>query len=64
MMLMHRSAAFAKMNSPLNARVECRAFVPERFLVGLHWHSEEAVAFLGFPISLKEEKTEKFTVKV
>ena len=25
---------------PLNARVECRAFVSERILVGLRWHAE------------------------
>ena len=37
---------------PLNARVECRAFVLERILVGLRWHAEEAAVFLGFPITL------------
>ena len=25
---------------PLSARVECHAFVSERILVGLRWHSE------------------------
>ena len=42
---------------PFDARVECRAFVSERILVGLHWHAKEAVAFLGFPMSLEEKKT-------
>ena len=42
---------------PLNAKVECRAVASERILVGLRWHAEEAVVFLGFPISLKEKKT-------
>ena len=42
---------------PLNARVECRAFVSERILVGLRWHAEEAVVFLGFTMSLEEKKT-------
>jgi hypothetical protein len=28
----------------LNARVECRALVFERILVGLRWHSEGALA--------------------
>ena len=37
---------------PLNARVECRAFVSERILVGLRWHTEKAAVFLGFPMSL------------
>ena len=37
---------------PLNARVECRAFVSERILVGLRWHPEKAAVFLGFPMSL------------
>ena len=37
---------------PLNARVECRAFVSERILVGLRWHAEKAAVFLGFPMSL------------
>ena len=41
---------------PLNARVECRAFESERILVGLRWHAEEAVVFLGFPMSLEEKK--------
>ena len=27
---------------PLNAKVECRAFVSERILVGLRWHAEKA----------------------
>ena len=38
----------------LNARLECRACVSERILVGLRWHAEEAVVFLGFPMRLKE----------
>ena len=38
---------------PLNARVECRAFVSERILVDLRWHAEEAVVFSSFPMSLK-----------
>ena len=42
---------------PLNARVECRAFVSERILVGLRWHAEKAAVFLGFPMSLWEKKT-------
>ena len=37
---------------PLNAGVECRAFVSERILVGLRWHAEKAAVFLGFPMSL------------
>ena len=37
---------------PLNARVECRAFVSERTLVGLRWHAEKVAVFLGFPMSL------------
>ena len=37
---------------PLTARVECRAFVSERILVGLRWHPEKAAVFLGFPMSL------------
>ena len=37
---------------PLKARVECRAFVSERILVGLRWHAEKAAVFLGFPMSL------------
>ena len=37
---------------PLNVKAECRAFVSERILVGLGWHAEEAVVFLGFPMSL------------
>ena len=37
---------------PLNARVECRAFVSERILVGLRWHAEKAAVFLGFPMSM------------
>ena len=37
---------------PLNARVECRAFVSERILVGLRWHAEKAAVFLGFPMIL------------
>ena len=37
---------------PLNARVEYRAFVSERILVGLRWHTEKAAVFLGFPMSL------------
>ena len=28
---------------PLDARVECRAFVSERILVGLRWHAKKAV---------------------
>ena len=40
----------------LNARVECRAFVSKRILVGflicLRWHAEKAAVFLGFPMSL------------
>ena len=39
---------------PLDARVECRAFVSERILVGLRWHAEKAAVFLGFPMSLWE----------
>src|SRR6056300_256162 len=34
---------------PLNARVECRAFVLERILVGLRWHAEKAAVFWGPP---------------
>ena len=41
---------------PLNARVECRAFESERILFGLRWHAEEAVVFLGFPMSLTAGK--------
>ena len=37
---------------PLNARVECRAFVSERILVGLRWHAEKAAVFPSFPMSL------------
>ena len=37
---------------PFDARVECRAFVSERILVGLRWHAEKAAVFLGFPMSL------------
>ena len=37
---------------PLNASVECRAFVSARILVGLRWHPEKATVFLGFPMSL------------
>ena len=37
---------------PLNASVECRAFVSKRILVGLRWHAEKAAVFLGFPMSL------------
>ena len=37
---------------PLDARVECRAFVSERILVGLRWHAENAAVFLGFPMRL------------
>ena len=33
----------------LNARVECRAFVSERILVGLRWHTEKAAVFLWIP---------------
>ena len=33
----------------LNARVECRALISERILVGLRWYSEKAVVRLGFP---------------
>ena len=29
---------------PLNARVECRAFVSGKILVGLRWHPEKAAA--------------------
>ena len=59
LMLMRRAAAFAKMSPtfPVNARVECRAFVSERILVGLRWHAEKAAVFLGFPMSLDEKKT-------
>ena len=32
---------------PLNSRVEYRAFVSERILVGLRWHAEEAVLCAG-----------------
>ena len=39
---------------PLNARVECRAFVSKRILVGLRWHAEEAAVFLGLPMSLEK----------
>ena len=42
---------------PLNARVECRAFVFERILVGLRWHAEKAAVFLGFPMNLNEKNT-------
>ena len=42
---------------PLETRVECRAFVSERILVGLRWHAEGAVVvFLGIPMSLKDKK--------
>jgi len=37
--------------------VECRAFVLERILVGLRWHSEQAVVSLGFPTSVQEKKS-------
>ena len=37
---------------PLNARVECRAFVSEKVLVGLRWHAQKAAVFLGFLTSL------------
>ena len=37
---------------PLNARVECRAFVSGKILVGLRWHAEKAAVFLCFPMSL------------
>ena len=37
---------------PLSARGQCRAFASERILIGLRWHDEEAVVFLGFPMSL------------
>ena len=37
---------------PFDARVECRAFVSDRILVGLRWHAEKAAVFLGFPMSL------------
>ena len=40
---------------PLNARVECRAFVSERILVGLRWHAEQAAVFLGFPMSRDDD---------
>ena len=43
LMLIRRAAAFAKMRTkcfPLDVSVECRAFVSERILVGLRWHSE------------------------
>ena len=35
---------------PLHARVECRAFVLERILVGLSWQAGKAAVFLGFPM--------------
>ena len=41
---------------PLNARVECRAFVLERILVGLRWHAEEVVVFLDFPMAVEERR--------
>jgi hypothetical protein len=47
----------------LDSRVECRTFVSERILVGLHWHSKEAIVFFGFPMSLNEAKTKDLTVK-
>ena len=37
---------------PLSASVECRAFVSERILVGLRWHTEKATVFLSFSMSL------------
>ena len=42
-----------KTHFPLNSRLECRAFVSESILVGFCWHAEEAVVFLGFPMSLE-----------
>ena len=33
---------------PLNPRVECRAFVSERILVGLRWHPEKAAILVQF----------------
>ena len=44
-----KAAAFAKMivMRP-TSRVACRAFVSGRMLVGLRWHTEEAVVFLVF----------------
>ena len=46
LMLMRRAAAFDEAHFPLNARVECRAFVSERILVGLRWHAEKAAVVL------------------
>ena len=37
---------------PLSARVQCRAVVSERILVGLRWHAAKAAVFLGFSMSL------------
>ena len=37
----------------LNTR-KCHTFVSERILVGLRWHSEEAVVFLSFLISMNQ----------
>ena len=36
---------------PINTRVECRAFVLERILVGLRWHAEEAAVQNSFATS-------------
>ena len=55
LMLMRRAASSLREDEshfPLNARVECRAFVSERILVGLRWHPEKAAVFLGFPMRL------------
>ena len=52
-MSMRRLAVFAKIT---DARVEREAFISGKNLVDLRWHSEEAVVFLGFPMSLKEKK--------
>jgi len=42
---------------PINARVECRAFVSERILVGLRWHVKEALVFVSLLMSPKDKKT-------
>jgi len=52
-----QGSGFREDHFPLTARVECRAFVSERILVGLRWHTEEAVVFLSSPTSLEEKKT-------
>jgi hypothetical protein len=37
---------------PLDAKAECCAFLLEIILLVLRWHSEEAVVFPGFSMSL------------